>query len=116
MRDLRRQHPHAEVHTRHLEWNGVRTALLDCRVDAAVARLPFPTAQLYVTVLFQEPRVLVVPTFHRLTVFPYVAGDGTPLFADVANPRHLELVSGTALPTVCSHWCTADTADRNGSR
>jgi DNA-binding transcriptional LysR family regulator len=66
VRDLRRHYPDAEVHTLHLDWNGVHTALLDHRVDAAVAREPFPTDQLRVTVLYDEPRVLVVPTFHRL--------------------------------------------------
>jgi dihydrofolate reductase len=33
---------------------------------------------------------------YRLTVFPYVAGGGTALFFDLANPRQLELVSSTA--------------------
>jgi dihydrofolate reductase len=33
---------------------------------------------------------------YRLTVFPFVAGSGRPLFADVAKPRSLELVSSTA--------------------
>jgi dihydrofolate reductase len=33
---------------------------------------------------------------YRLTIFPYVAGGGTPLFADPANPHPLELVSSTA--------------------
>jgi DNA-binding transcriptional LysR family regulator len=35
-------------------------------VDAAVARLPFPTDQLHVTVLYDEPRELLVPLDHRL--------------------------------------------------
>jgi DNA-binding transcriptional LysR family regulator len=66
VRDLRRHYPDADVNTLHLDWNGVHTALLDHRVDAAVAREPFPTERLRVTVLYDEPRVLVVPTFHRL--------------------------------------------------
>lgn len=33
---------------------------------------------------------------YRLTVYPYVAGRGTPLFTDLAKPRQLELVSSTA--------------------
>lgn len=33
---------------------------------------------------------------YRLTVFPYLAGDGKRLFADLGKPRHLELVSSTA--------------------
>jgi DNA-binding transcriptional LysR family regulator len=66
VRQLRRQHPDAEVHTLHLAWNQPPAALLEHRVDAAVARLPFPTDQLHVTVLYDEPRELLVPLDHRL--------------------------------------------------
>jgi DNA-binding transcriptional LysR family regulator len=66
VRDLRRRHPDAEVRALHLDWNEARAALLDHRVDALVARLPFPTDQLHVTVLYDEPRVLLVPVSHRL--------------------------------------------------
>jgi DNA-binding transcriptional LysR family regulator len=65
-RELRRQHPDADVHTVHLEWNAARQSLIDHRVDAVVTRLPFPTDQLHVTILYDEPRVLVVPLDHRL--------------------------------------------------
>lgn len=64
MRDLRRRCPDAEVHTLHLDWDEPHTALLDHRVDAAVARPPFPTDHLDSTVLFDEQRVLDVPRFH----------------------------------------------------
>jgi len=50
----------------HLDWNQKRDALLDHRVDAVVARLPFSTDQLHVTILYEEPRVLLVPVDHRL--------------------------------------------------
>ncbi len=33
---------------------------------------------------------------YRLTVLPYVAGGGTPLFTDLAKPRELELVSSSS--------------------
>lgn len=66
VRDLRRRHPEAEVRAQHLDWNEARAALLDHRVDALVARLPFPTDQLHVTILYDEPRVLLVPIDHRL--------------------------------------------------
>lgn len=33
---------------------------------------------------------------YRLTVYPYLAGSGKRLFADIAKPRELELVSSTA--------------------
>ncbi|MEO3785532.1 LysR substrate-binding domain-containing protein [Actinocorallia sp. B10E7] len=67
VRDLRRRHPAANVRTRHLDWNEAR-ALPDRRVDALVARtpLPIPTDGLDVTVLYDEPRVLLVPASHRL--------------------------------------------------
>ena len=66
VRELRHRHPDAEVHTLHLEWNEPREALLEGRVDAAVTRLPIRTDQLDVTVLYDEPRVLLVSLEHRL--------------------------------------------------
>lgn len=65
--ELRRRHPDARVRTRHLDWND-STALSERRVDALVARTPFPftTGRLRVSVLYEESRVLVVPAFHRL--------------------------------------------------
>jgi len=66
VRALRRQYPDADVRTLYLDYHEVRTALLEHRVDAVVARLPFPTDQLSVTVLYDEPRVLAVPVDHRL--------------------------------------------------
>ncbi|HEV7907840.1 MAG TPA: LysR family transcriptional regulator [Pseudonocardiaceae bacterium] len=79
VRELRRRHPDVEVHTRHLAWNEPRAALLDHRVDAAVTRLPFPTDQLHVTVLYDEPRVLLVPLDHRL------AGKDSVTLDDIAD-------------------------------
>jgi dihydrofolate reductase len=40
-------------------------------------------------------RLDLVDEYH-LTVFPYLAGGGRSLFADVARPRELELLSSTA--------------------
>lgn len=84
VRELRRRHPDADVHVVHLAWNEVRTVLLDHRVDAVVARLPFPTDRLNVTVLYDEPRVLVVPLDHRLAGKEYVTLDD---IADEPLPR-----------------------------
>jgi DNA-binding transcriptional LysR family regulator len=64
--EMRREHPDADVEVMHVGWDQARNALLDNRVDALVTRLPFPTDQLHVTVLYDEPRVLVVPRNHRL--------------------------------------------------
>ncbi|MDT0269223.1 LysR family transcriptional regulator [Streptomyces sp. DSM 44915] len=79
VRALRENNPDAEVHTRLLAWNDSRAALLEHRVDAVVTRLPFPTERLRVTVLYDEPRVLVVPREHRL------AGKESVTVDDVAD-------------------------------
>jgi DNA-binding transcriptional LysR family regulator len=84
VRELRRRHPEADVHTLHLAWNEPRAALLDHRVDAAVTRLPFPTDRLHVTVLRDEPRVLLVPLDHRLAGQEFVTLDD---IADEPLPR-----------------------------
>ena len=79
VRELRHRHPDAEVGTLHLAWNEPRAALLDHRVDAVVARLPFPTDQLHVTVLYDSPGSLVVPLDHRL------AGKESVTLDDIAD-------------------------------
>jgi DNA-binding transcriptional LysR family regulator len=79
VRELRHRHPDAKVSTLHLTWNEPRAALLDHRVDAVVARLPFPTDQLHVTVLYDEPRVLLIPADHRL------AGKESVTLHDIAD-------------------------------
>jgi DNA-binding transcriptional LysR family regulator len=66
VRELRSRHPDAQVHTLHLDWSDVQPALLNHRVDAVIAREPFPASQLRVTILYSEPRVLLVPRTHRL--------------------------------------------------
>src|SRR6185437_5859028 len=66
VRQLRRQHPDADVRSLYLEWNDARAALLDHRVDAVVTRLPLTTDGLRVTILYDEPRLLLVPRDHRL--------------------------------------------------
>jgi DNA-binding transcriptional LysR family regulator len=84
VRELRREHPDADVQTLHVEWNQARDALLGHRVDALVTRLPFPTDQLHVTILYDEPRVLVVPVDHRLAGRESVTLDD---IADEPMPR-----------------------------
>ncbi|MBB6550977.1 LysR family transcriptional regulator [Nonomuraea rubra] len=67
VRDLRRRHPDAHVRTRHLDSDEAR-ALPGRQVDALVTRtpLPIPDDGLEVTVLYDEPRVLLVPASHPL--------------------------------------------------
>lgn len=84
VRELRHRHPEAEVRTLHLNWNDARAALLEHRVDAAVLRLPLPSAGLHVTVLHDEPRVLLVPSDHRLAGKESVSLDD---IADEPLPR-----------------------------
>jgi DNA-binding transcriptional LysR family regulator len=89
VRNLRRQQPDADVQTLHLEWNEPREALLDHRVDAAVTRLPIRTDGLHVTILYDEPRLLLVPLDHRLAgkesvTLDDIAGEPIPRFSDPA--------------------------------
>ena len=65
-RELRNRRPEADVRTLHIGYHEVRDALLDHRVDVVVSRLPFPTDQLHVTVLYDEPRGVLLSTEHRL--------------------------------------------------
>src|ERR1700749_1134008 len=81
VRELRREHPDADVQVSHLDWDQARDALLDHRVDAVVTRLPFPTDQLHVTVLYDEPRVLAVSAEHRL------AGRDSVTLEDIAHEQ-----------------------------
>ena len=84
VRQLRREHPDADVQTLHLDWNQPREALLDHRVDAVVTRLPLRPAGLHVTILYDEPRVLLVPLDHRLAGKESVSIDD---IADEPIPR-----------------------------
>ena len=79
VRELRHRHPDADVRTMHLDWNEPREALLDHRVDVVVTRLPFATGQLHVTILYDEPRALLVPLDHRL------AGKESVTLDDIAD-------------------------------
>jgi DNA-binding transcriptional LysR family regulator len=79
VRELRHQHPDAEVHAMHLPWNEPREALLEHRADAVVTRLPIRTDGLHVTILYDEARVLLVPRSHRL------AGKESVTLDDIAD-------------------------------
>jgi DNA-binding transcriptional LysR family regulator len=98
VRDLRGRHPDAHVRTRHLDWNETR-ALTDGRVDVLVARtpLPLPDDDLSVTVLYDEPRVLLVPASHHLAGKESVRRDD---FAD----EPLLACAGMAMVRSGSRW------------
>jgi DNA-binding transcriptional LysR family regulator len=78
------------VRTVHLGWDEPSAALLDHRVDAAVARLPFTTDGLQVTVLYDESRELLVSRDHRLAgkesvTLDDIAGEPMPRLPDPAR-------------------------------
>jgi DNA-binding transcriptional LysR family regulator len=79
VRQLRSKHPDADVQSLHLGWDEARAALLGHRVDAVVTRLPLATDGLHVTVLYDEPRLLMVPVDHRL------AGKESVTLDDIAD-------------------------------
>ncbi|MGI5158914.1 LysR family transcriptional regulator [Microbispora sp. CA-102843] len=87
VQNLRHKHPDADVRTLHLEWNEPREALLDRRVDAAITRLPLRTDGLQVTILYDEPKMLLVPVGHRLAdkesvTLDDIDGEPIPRFPD----------------------------------
>ncbi|MFE4969528.1 LysR family transcriptional regulator [Streptomyces sp. NPDC056660] len=79
VRDVRHRHPEADVRTLHVDWNEPRDALLDHRVDVVVTRFLFTADDLDIAVLYDEPRVLLVPLGHRL------AGKESVTLADFAD-------------------------------
>ncbi|WP_261558608.1 LysR family transcriptional regulator [Frankia tisae] len=92
VRELLRRNPDAQVRTRHLSWKDTH-ALPERRVDALVARLPLPfaTDHLRVTVLYDEPRVLVIPVSHRL------AGMESVTLDDLADEEFVACTSTAAI-------------------
>ena len=94
VRHLRGQHPDANVQTLHLEWNEAREALSDHRVDAVVTRLPLTTDGLHVTILYDEPRLVLVPLEHRL------AGKESVTLDDIAD----EPIPRMADPAWNAYW------------
>ena len=89
VRHVRHQYPDADVQTLHLAWDDTRAALLDHRVDAVVSRLPIDTGGLRVTVLYAEPRAVLVPLGHRLAgkesvTLGDIAGEPMPRVPDAA--------------------------------
>jgi DNA-binding transcriptional LysR family regulator len=93
VRLLRRQHPDADVQSLHLDWNEPRQALLEHRVDAVVTRLPLATDCLHVTILYDEPRLLLVSLDHRLAgkesvTLDDIADEPIPRMADAAWNAH----------------------------
>lgn len=85
VRELRLLHPRADIGARHLECYDKR-AFAERQVDVLVARDPLflQADEVRTTVLYEEPRMLVVPVDHPLAGRPSVsptdfAGDGSIL-------------------------------------
>nr|WP_229481812.1 LysR family transcriptional regulator [Mycolicibacterium mageritense] len=74
VRELRRRHPQADIGTRHLECNEER-AFTEGRVDVLVGRDPLSVTDARVSVLYEEPRMLVVPIDHHLAARSSVSPD-----------------------------------------
>jgi DNA-binding transcriptional LysR family regulator len=94
VRAMRRLHPEADVQAVHLDWQAPRAALLEHQADAVVTRLPFPTDGLHVSVLYDEPRALLVPLDHRL------AGKEAVTLDDIASEPMPRLPD----PEVSAYW------------
>ena len=67
VRELRRRHPQATIGTRHLECHDERV-IAGGLVDVVVARAPLPHSadDVRMTVLYEEPRMLLLPADHQL--------------------------------------------------
>lgn len=101
VRELRRRRPDIVVTVRHLPWNGAHPALTDHLVDVAVTRLPIPLDGVETTLLYREPRALLVARRHRLAAKDAV---------------ELEDVEGEIMPRVSdpvwdSYWRTGPRPD-----
>lgn len=90
--EVRKRNPQAHISTRHLECDEQR-AFADGEVDVLVARTPLfvPVEGVRTAVLFEEPRVLVVPKGHRLagraSVSPSDFAGDEPVVCPHGGPR-----------------------------
>jgi DNA-binding transcriptional LysR family regulator len=99
-------HPDIEVELIRTTWNDQVDVLHDGRVDVSIVRLPIDQAGLTVRPLFEEPRVAMLPSDHRLAGKPVIEitdladehllqdPDAVPEWRDIA----LELRTRTAKP------------------
>ncbi|MFG1623199.1 LysR family transcriptional regulator [Kribbella sp. NPDC049227] len=99
-------HPEVEVEVIRTTWDDQVDVLHDGRVDVSIVRLPIDQQGLSVRPLFEEPRVAMLPSDHRLAGKPVIditdlAGehllqepDAVPEWRDIA----LELRTGAPKP------------------
>ncbi|MCP2243091.1 LysR family transcriptional regulator [Lentzea aerocolonigenes] len=84
VRLLASRHPGLRVDVLRTTWDDQVEVIHDGRVDVSYVRLPVPAAGLHLLPVFTEPRVLVVPTTHRL------AGKESVREADLAGERQVQ--------------------------
>lgn len=82
VRELSRRHPDVSVELRRADWIRQADVIRDGQVDVGYVRLPADLHGLTVEPLLREPRVVLLPTDHRL------AGKETVDVADLAS-EHL---------------------------
>ncbi|TDW75861.1 LysR family transcriptional regulator [Kribbella pratensis] len=99
-------HPDIDVELIRTTWNDQVDVLHDGRVDVSIVRLPIDQAGLTVRPLFEEPRVAMLPSDHRLAGKPVIDitdladehllqdPDAVPEWRDIAR----ELRTRTAKP------------------
>ena len=104
-------HPEVEVEVVRTTWDDQVDVLHDGRVDVSIVRLPIDQAGLSLRPLFEEPRVAMVPSGHRLAGKPLIDitdladehllqnPDAVPEWRDIA----LELRTRTAKPVPVVH-------------
>ena len=66
VRALAAAHPQLTVEVLRTNWANQTEVLRDGRADVSYVRLPVDQSGLKISVLFEEPRVVVVPADHRL--------------------------------------------------
>ena len=102
VRALAAAHPQLTVEVLRTNWATQIEVLRDGRADVSYVRLPVDQSGMKISVLFEEPRVIVVPADHRLADKPEL---------------HLGDLAGETLlqqPDVVPEWreLTGDTAPR----
>ena len=104
-------HPELEIELIRTTWDDQVDVLHDGRVDVSIVRLPIDQAGLTVRPLFEEPRVAMLPSDHRLAGKPVIDitdladehllqdPDAVPEWRDIA----VELRTRTAKPIPVLH-------------
>jgi DNA-binding transcriptional LysR family regulator len=84
VRAMQARHPDLEVRLLRTDWFNQVDVLHDGRVDVSLVRLPVDVRGLQTRRLFEEPRVALLPSGHRL------AGKETVMIADLAEDHLLQ--------------------------